>query len=141
MAQFAHHFVFAQLLQRALPQQAGTTQESTGQNALVNKSHRFAKLTTHRILRYAQNCVKRRRLTVPKRQLVSCPNRKTAPFCGTSRSAHQAVPGRADSSAPPVGGPALHPETAPPLHGRSVPALPPPPRFRPQFPALSNRSP
>src|SRR6266436_7339191 len=79
-------------------------------------------------------------ITNPLSRLNS-PNRRTAPSCGTSRSAHPAIPGAADSSAPPVVGPALHPGTAPPL--QSPCALRPPalPRFRPQCPALSNPSP
>src|SRR5258708_3453696 len=57
MAQFANHFVFAQLLQRAPLHQL--EERSTGQNALVNKSHGFGKLPMDRILRYGHNCVKR----------------------------------------------------------------------------------
>src|SRR5882724_3031902 len=72
------------------------------------------------------------------RTLLNFPNRRTAPSSGTSRTAHPAVPGPADSSAPPTAGPALHPGTAPPLQSPCAPRLPALPRFRPQFPILSN---
>src|SRR5689334_19234615 len=43
---------------------------------------------------------------------ASFPSQKTAPSCGTFRSAHRAIPGRADLKAPPVGGPALDPKAS-----------------------------
>src|SRR6266478_2036388 len=65
-------------------------------------------------------------------------DRRTAPFCETSHSEHQPNPGPADSSAPPVAGPALRPGTAPPPRGPYARRLPAPERSHPQFPALSN---
>src|SRR5216684_2851617 len=69
---------------------------------------------------------------------VNSKDRRTAPFCETSRNGHQPNLGPADSSAPPVAGPALRPGTAPPFRGPYGRRLPAQERSHPQFPSLSN---
>src|SRR6266403_4846968 len=69
---------------------------------------------------------------------VSSKDRNTAPSCGTCRNERQPNLEPADSSAPPVAGPALPPGTAPPPRGPYARRPPAQERSHPQFPALSN---
>src|SRR5882672_9597512 len=69
---------------------------------------------------------------------VNSKDRNTAPSCGTCRNERQPNLEPADSSAPPVAGPALRPGYAPLLRGPYARRLPARERSHPQSPALSN---